>query len=248
MGGRIYRCGLASWRRWLSIALLGLATTVLSPFVFATWSGLHRGSSSIVMPSASLESIPPLWIQVITQPGLEIGGVNLKGLGVTESWYFLTLDGAIYRKHFTGSWLRRPLNIVSADEIEAIRAGKWTEPHHVEIAIGWPMPCFVGAWFGSTGVPAPTRRYLDTVALPNWLAALTRGGHRRVLPMRPIWSNLGVNALFFALLWSAILWPPFLLRAKARNVRGLCPKCAYDLRGNLEQGCPECGWRRETAS
>lgn len=25
----------------------------------------------------------------------------------------------------------------------------------------------------------------------------------------------------------------------------LCPECAYDLRGNLESGCPECGWRRE---
>ncbi len=27
-----------------------------------------------------------------------------------------------------------------------------------------------------------------------------------------------------------------------------CPRCAYDLRGYSEDGCPECGWRREEAS
>ena len=25
---------------------------------------------------------------------------------------------------------------------------------------------------------------------------------------------------------------------------GLCPKCGYDLEGNVDSGCPECGWRR----
>jgi predicted Zn-ribbon and HTH transcriptional regulator len=27
-----------------------------------------------------------------------------------------------------------------------------------------------------------------------------------------------------------------------------CPKCGYDLRGNLSAGCPECGWNRTTVS
>jgi len=26
-----------------------------------------------------------------------------------------------------------------------------------------------------------------------------------------------------------------------------CPECRFDLRGNPDAGCPECGWRRETA-
>ena len=35
-----------------------------------------------------------------------------------------------------------------------------------------------------------------------------------------------------------------LLRRKGRT-EGICPKCAYDLRGDLSSGCPECGWRRK---
>jgi hypothetical protein len=27
--------------------------------------------------------------------------------------------------------------------------------------------------------------------------------------------------------------------------RMLCPKCQYDLRGDPDAGCPECGWQRE---
>ena len=29
-----------------------------------------------------------------------------------------------------------------------------------------------------------------------------------------------------------------------RSHRGGCPKCGYDLRGDLDSGCPECGWNR----
>ena len=29
-----------------------------------------------------------------------------------------------------------------------------------------------------------------------------------------------------------------------RRNRGLCPKCAYDLRHEYHRGCPECGWGR----
>ena len=33
-----------------------------------------------------------------------------------------------------------------------------------------------------------------------------------------------------------------------RRRRGACLQCGYDLRGELDAGCPECGWRREAAS
>ncbi len=29
-----------------------------------------------------------------------------------------------------------------------------------------------------------------------------------------------------------------------RRQFGHCPKCGYNLEGNVDQGCPECGWRR----
>ena len=38
---------------------------------------------------------------------------------------------------------------------------------------------------------------------------------------------------------------PFTARRIVRRKRGHCIKCGYDLRGDLERGCPECGWRRE---
>jgi len=36
-------------------------------------------------------------------------------------------------------------------------------------------------------------------------------------------------------------------RYDSRVRRGVCPACGYNLRGKLKDGCPECGWGRETA-
>ncbi|MEE8156022.1 MAG: hypothetical protein V3T53_13805 [Phycisphaerales bacterium] len=33
-------------------------------------------------------------------------------------------------------------------------------------------------------------------------------------------------------------------RSIDRMNQGLCPTCAYDLRGDHSTGCPECGWKR----
>ncbi len=30
-----------------------------------------------------------------------------------------------------------------------------------------------------------------------------------------------------------------------RRREGRCMKCGYDIKGEFERGCPECGWRRE---
>lgn len=36
-------------------------------------------------------------------------------------------------------------------------------------------------------------------------------------------------------------WTP---RDQRRMRKGLCPVCGYDLRGEFDDGCAECGWRR----
>ncbi len=60
-------------------------------------------------------------------------------------------------------------------------------------------------------------------------------------PLRPLWPGFAINTLFYA----AILWclfaAPFALRRRRRIKRGLCSKCAYDLRGTSSETCPECG-------
>ena len=65
----------------------------------------------------------------------------------------------------------------------------------------------------------------------------------RALPLRPLWPGFAINTIFYA----AILWLPVAglgaLRRRRRIKRGLCPACAYDLRGRGTQSltCPECG-------
>jgi hypothetical protein len=64
-----------------------------------------------------------------------------------------------------------------------------------------------------------------------------------VLPVRPLWPGFAINTVFYA----AVLWLLFAaasaLRRWRRIKRGLCPKCAYDLRGRATESdaCPECG-------
>ena len=61
------------------------------------------------------------------------------------------------------------------------------------------------------------------------------------LPLIPIWPGFAINTIFYA----AIVWLlfafPFALRRRRRIKRGLCPACAYDLRGSPATTCPECG-------
>jgi len=62
-------------------------------------------------------------------------------------------------------------------------------------------------------------------------------------PLLPIWPGFAINTIFYA----GIVW---LLSAIAATIkrgrrlrRGLCPLCAYDMRGSIQMGtCPECGW------
>ena len=67
-------------------------------------------------------------------------------------------------------------------------------------------------------------------------------GEGRLLPLRPMWPGFAINTVFYAVgLWG-LFTAPFALRRRRRIRRGLCPKCAYDLRGvESAHVCPECG-------
>jgi hypothetical protein len=65
------------------------------------------------------------------------------------------------------------------------------------------------------------------------------------LGYQPYWPGLLINTAFFgsilALLWFSRRWPG-MVRRTIRRRRGLCVRCAYDLRGSSVGGtCPECG-------
>jgi len=56
----------------------------------------------------------------------------------------------------------------------------------------------------------------------------------------PLVANVGVfGAIYFAPVAAIAL-----ARRVRRTKRGRCPRCGYDLRGDMNAGCPECGWGR----
>ena len=62
-----------------------------------------------------------------------------------------------------------------------------------------------------------------------------------IFPYGPLFLGFMANTLFYtAILW-LLISGPFALRRVIRHKRGLCVKCAYDLRGVDHEACPECG-------
>jgi hypothetical protein len=67
------------------------------------------------------------------------------------------------------------------------------------------------------------------------------------VPLRPLWPGFLIDSLFYAAIWFGVFLAPGMAKRAIRRKRGRCPRCGYDLRGELAGGCPECGWGRETA-
>jgi hypothetical protein len=105
---------------------------------------------------------------------------------------------------------------------------------------GWPFRCLVS---GRTLYHDETFRDWgmvrfggpETIAFP----------FEDALPWRPIWIGLAANVGAHGLAWWVLLGGPvtarITVRAAHRRRRGLCPRCGYDLAGQREPGCPECG-------
>ena len=64
---------------------------------------------------------------------------------------------------------------------------------------------------------------------------------RLSLPLQIYWRGFAFNTIFYATFLWLLLPGPFVLRRFIRHKRGLCVKCAYDLREVDHQACPECG-------
>lgn len=66
------------------------------------------------------------------------------------------------------------------------------------------------------------------------------------IPTRPLWRNLAADAALFGAPVFLFLLAVAPLRGWRRRRKGLCPDCAYDLKGDLAAGCPECAWNRDS--
>jgi hypothetical protein len=71
-----------------------------------------------------------------------------------------------------------------------------------------------------------------------------------VIPCRPLVLGLIGNVVFFGgLAWIVVAAPGVLFRrikAERWRLAHCCHQCGYDLRGEIDRGCPECGWRRQS--
>jgi len=112
------------------------------------------------------------------------------------------------------------------------------------------------AWGLALQVPRPSGLTGDGTLLLEWhygWPSETFAGrcwHRpelssnELFPLLPIWPGFAINTVFYAVVLWLLFAAPFALRRWRRIRRGLCPKCAYDLRGTQTSVCPECGATR----
>ena len=82
-----------------------------------------------------------------------------------------------------------------------------------------------------------------SVAVPKKLGPLDLPADRR-LPLQPIWIGFIIDLIFYAAVCLILILNASLLNRYRRLLRGRCPNCAYDLRGDSGGGCSECGWGR----
>jgi hypothetical protein len=118
---------------------------------------------------------------------------------------------------------------------------------------GWPFYLFEGSvWLEER---MRIHRVFDNswfhrfISLPRAPSSLGKPKVRATtgVPIDPLFVGATINTAFYTITLWLLIPGPFVLRRAIRIKRGRCPKCGYDLRGQLPgAGCPECGWGRST--
>ena len=110
-----------------------------------------------------------------------------------------------------------------------------------EVAAGWPLPAL--RWTRRVAVDGGKTSVTDIGAwrTPSWAQGFVKAHD---LPYAPIPLGFAVDAFAFALGWFVLIFGYPTYRRLRRHAAGHCPRCGYNLRGDLAAGCPECGWNR----
>lgn len=123
--------------------------------------------------------------------------------------------------------------------------GDAAPPRMMITRAGFPLRSFEGMHSWGPVTPAYSWAIPITPRNPNvaWLS---------VIPYRPLPLGILSNtALYGSMAWLVIFGPIAVYRsiqAEQRKRLKCCHRCGYDLQGDLDGGCPECGWRRDATS
>jgi hypothetical protein len=229
----------------------GAIATIATAWACAAWSTHHARATVPAAYGSTLETV------IATPPARDLAWLRANGYSTVEPRSAApTLDelpvGVI---EFVGLGLDH-------------RCFRWLGPGigpmqtlGCDVRAGWPARCLgglhwrnppdaakvQGGFWGAPireGVGTDAWVYVDACALPDRFGPF-QFGPERALPMRPLWRGLVINiAAWAGLLWLVTLGP-FEIRRIARQARGRCLHCGYDLRGEAEGGCPECGCSRD---
>jgi len=156
-----------------------------------------------------------------------------------------------------GFWIDRVLHGGQHDVVVIQRKQPSKQFFHLHLA-GWPLRSmegreYFGAKLSKAQIDFQWAIPIDSKAKDTQIVVSKTGAVReikpiKVLPLRPVWPGFALNTGLYAsaLLVLYSLW--WLARRYNRKLRSRCLRCGYDLRGNLVNGCSECGWGRAGAS
>jgi hypothetical protein len=116
---------------------------------------------------------------------------------------------------------------------------------------GWPFPAFTCRLSAPMDRPDAPVYEVEGGVWAEQTDSPTRGGEiqtLRAIPATPMWPGLIANSLIFTAALYLVSFVPALVLSRFRNKRGHCPRCNYNLVGQLAPGCPECGWNRAAAA
>lgn len=248
--------------RLVVFLMLSAVTTVAVAWGLALW-----GDASILRPtqkalSANLERLQRVgwnprqptkyWEYVYsihTEWGLGLSHNHVVEEAELRRSSGLSISGVFYREFHIATVTEAgwPLRCLSWSLIDptgngrgviAWGNGSWDPPQNTRLG-GDPIDhrevSRIEDWRRSTALELPTE--IVFVSLPE----------KSVLPLQPIWLGLAANTAIYGI----VVWIIFSIlggwKRLRRFARGRCSNCAYDLRGDYNGACSECGWKRKGA-
>ncbi len=220
---------------------------------------------SICLLLGAVSTIAVAWTLALTMPTVDGAAWSMLPVGPERTRWVIraardlgALDiraSADWESDWSGGW--------GIDKFDESQLPGWSGAAHpptpdevealtilYEHARGWPMLALY--W---RGMLAPS---WHGMLAPSWrtewgweiklLRCFTENQESRTLPLAVIWPGVVIDTVVYGVLWFALLFGFGATRAARRALRtrrGHCPMCAYDLRGDLDAGCSECGWGRE---